>query len=169
VITLSDLIFKIMLPFFGFTVGIGVGQDYWGVFGAILGAVLGFFLFAYLGSILDSLFLRFTIRQMRKQFAPLSVSELRSQLITSLTPNHILLELKARGEDISKDIEPVLQLLEADESPRRCRGWAALLSAFPQSAASIRGYNPMRPVSECHKKVEELRHQFETSHSPHCA
>jgi hypothetical protein len=169
VLTLSDLLLKIMLPIFGFAIGIGVGKDYLGLFGAIAGAILGLILFAYLGSCLDNLFLRISMRKMRKQFAPFSVSELRSQLSTSFTPNYILVELKLRGEDISKDIEPVLRLLEDENSSRRTRGYAALLSAFPQLAASVRGYNPMRPVSECHQKVEELRHQFETSRLSHCA
>jgi hypothetical protein len=109
-------------------------------------------------------YLLLTIHLMRRQFARLSVSELRNQLTTSFTPNHILLELKARGEDISQDVEPVLSLLEAEESFTRTRGWAALLSAFPKWADSIRGYNPMRPVSECHQKVAELRHQIQASH-----
>jgi len=164
VLTLSDLLLKIVLPVLGFAIGIGFGKDYLGLFGAIAGAMLGLILFAYLGSMLDQLILRISLRKMRKHFAPLSVSELRSQISTSFTPNYILFELKARGEDISKDIEPVLRLLEADESFRRCRGYAALLSAFPQMAASTRRYNPMRPVSACHEKVAELRHQIQASH-----
>jgi hypothetical protein len=36
-------------------------------------------------------------------------------------------------------------------------GFAALLSAFPDKAKSLRGYNTMHPVEKCRQKVAEFK------------
>jgi hypothetical protein len=166
-LTFFDLLFKIVLPIAGIFTGAAVGGSYFHSWGVIVGAVLGFFLFVFLGSIFDKVYLLLALRLMRRQFASLSIAELRSQLGTSFTPNYILVELKLRGEDVSGDLEPVLQLLENAEFNRRTRGWAALLSVFPRVADSIQGYSPARSVTECQQKIAEFRHRLElhTLHS----
>jgi hypothetical protein len=156
-VTLSDLLLKIMLPISGLAAGASTGQSYLHWPGAIVGAVMGFILAVYLGLLLDRIYVRLIARSFQCQWASFSTSELRKQLATTLTPNFLLLELKRRGEDIDKDIIPILAMLESEVPFRRTLGWAALLSAFPYLVKLLGGYKPTHSVSECHEKVASLR------------
>jgi len=162
-ITLSDLILKVMLPLAGLLAGALTGQSYLNWPGATGGGFIGLILVIYLGRYLDYIYTLRVARSFQREWASLSTSELRSQLTTTLTPNYLLLELKRRGEDIERDIIPILAMLESEAPIRRTLGWAALLSAFPYLVNLLGGYNPTHSVSECHEKVANLRRFVEKS------
>ncbi len=161
-ITLYDLI-TIMLTITGVAIGVGVGKDY-GIGLGIVGAIVGGLIGRWLGRIPT----RIMIRNARKKMAHLTVDELRQQLYKPMfsggyTPNFLLLELRARGEDIAEHINLVLNMLEDESSIKRQIWFAALLSAYPYLVNKMRGYNPSWPVDKCEQWVSETRKLLETT------
>jgi hypothetical protein len=155
-ITLYDLI-TIISTLVGIMIGMIIGKEY-GIGLGIAGAIAG----GYIGWRLGILPTRLMIRKQRRNLAKLTVDELHQQLHKPLlsdghTPNFLLLELRARGEDISKHVDMVLNLMEAESFLRRSVGFAALLSAYPQLARRMRPYNPNWSVERCRQCVAELR------------
>lgn len=158
-ITLYDLLAMLCIVA-GALLGMGFGRTY-GPFGGILGAVVGLFLGGWFGRIPKWL----TVRRARKRLAKFTVEELRQQLYAPVfspnrwPPNYLLLELRARGEDLNKHIELVLSMLEAEQPWLRAFGYGALLSAYPHLAPGLKGYRPSGPVEDCREKVQRLRKQ----------
>jgi hypothetical protein len=150
----------------GALLGMGVARAYGlsNVLGAVAGALIG----GGLGRIPKFL----TLRRARKRLARFTVDELRQQLCTPAfspgrwPPNFLLLELRARGEDLNKHIELVLSLLEAEQPWQRAFGYGALLGAYPHLARGLKGYRPSAPVEDCRRKVGELRRQVRLDMSP---
>jgi hypothetical protein len=143
----------------GALLGLGFTRAY--AFPNVLGAVAGALIGGGLGRIPKCL----TLRRARKRLARFTVEELRQQLYTPAfspgrwPPNYLLLELRARGEDLNKHIELVLSMLEADQPWQRAFGYGALLSAYPHLARGLKGYRPSAPVEDCREKVADLRKQ----------
>jgi hypothetical protein len=159
-ITLYDLI-TILLTITGILVGFCIANEYSAILG-IAAAIFGGLLGRWLGRIPT----RIMIRNERNKMARLTVDELRQQLYKPLfsggyTPNFLLLELRARGEDISEHISLVLNLMENESDFRRRVGFAALLSAYPYLVNKMRGYNPSWPVDKCKQWVSEARNSAE--------
>lgn len=142
--TLFDL-FRLLALLLGVVVGGALGAEH-GIGFAIAGGVIGCLVGAQVGALPT----RLMIRIARRKFAALTVADLESQLVeTGWTPNLILMELRARGEDVSKHLPFVLQLLGHEDLPCRTKGFAALLTAFPDVAKQAPGYNPTAPVDQC--------------------
>jgi len=143
----------------GALLGMGLARAYG--FPSVLGAVAGALIGGGLGRIPKWL----TVRRARRRLARFTVEELRQQLYTPAfspgrwPPNYLLLELRARGEDLNKHIELVLSMLEAEQPWQRAFGYGALLSAYPHLARGLKGYRPSAPVEDCRGKVAELRKQ----------
>jgi hypothetical protein len=160
-ITLSDL-FAIILTLTGLLGGGAWGASYgilWGVAGALGGGVLGFGVGQLPGYL--------EIRRMRRELAHLSPKEIRSRLHDPgcWTPNYLLMELRARGEDIADELPLVLRLMESEVAHHRTKGFAALLSAYPEIARAAEGYDPTHAVGDCGRKVAELRRSVELKHA----
>lgn len=154
--TLFDVI-QLMSPIVGAIVGGSVGGEQGIAFG-ILGAVVGGFIGLRLGAIPTKLM----IRSARKDFDRLSIDELEAMLVDAgWTPNLILMELKARGESVDKHLPFVLSLLQHDDLHCRTKGYAALLSAFPAIAKSLKGYNPTYSVESCRKALAQEAQEAE--------
>src|SRR5512133_650254 len=158
-ITLYDLL-AVICTIAGALLAMGFGRTYgvgWGIVGAVAGGLLG----AWIGRIPK----RLTMRRARQRLARFTIEELRQQLYTPAfspnrwPPNFLLLELRARGEDLNKHVELVLGMLEAEQPWQRAFGYGALLSAYPQLARGLKGYRPSGSVDECREKVRELRKQ----------
>jgi hypothetical protein len=154
-ITVFDLI-AIILPIAGIMFGAGIVKEYgigWGTMAIITGGLIG----RWLGKLPTILM----VKHIRKRLAKLSVDEIQERLynfwFSDSTPNFLLLELRARGEDISQHLDCVLNMLGSESNLRRTFGYAALLSAYPNVANKMRGYNPSKPVEDCKQKVNELR------------
>lgn len=141
----------------GALLGLGVARAYG--FSSVLGAVAG----ALAGGGLGGIPKRLTLRRARRRLARFSVEELRQQLYTPVfsanrwPPNYLLMELRARGEDLNKHIELVLSMLEADQPWQRAFGYGALLSAYPHLAKDLKGYRPSASVEDCRERVGGLR------------
>lgn len=157
-ITLAD-----MLPILGMVVGASVGvalglgdNPAWIFLGAPAGGVAGY----YLGCIPR----RLSIRHERAKLAALSVGDLKAELhnlsegrFGRFTPNYLLMELIARGQQVSEHVGLVLNLLESEGQFSRMLGFGALLSAYPDLARQLHKYNPGQSTGECKMKVAELR------------
>jgi len=155
-ITFYDLL-AIIGSVVGALLGMGVARAYG--FSSVLGVVAG----AVVGGGLGGIPKRLTLRRARRRLARFSVEELRRQLYTPAfsanrwPPNYLLMELRSRGEDLSKHIELVLSMLEADQPWQRAFGYGALLSAYPHLAKDLKGYRPSASVENCRERVGELR------------
>jgi hypothetical protein len=159
-VTLYDLL-AIVCTVAGALLAMGFGKTYgigWGIVGAVAGGIVG----GWIGRIPR----RLTMRRARKRLARFTIEELRQQLYSPTfsshrwPPNYLLLELRARGEDLNKHIELVLSMLEADPPWQRAFGYGALLSAYPHLAQGLKGYRPSASVEDCRTKVAELRKQI---------
>jgi hypothetical protein len=164
-ITLYDLL-MIICTVAGALLGVGFARAYG--YPSVLGAVAGIIVGGWLGRIPKWL----TVRRARKRLARFTVEELRRQLYTPefsanrWPPNYLLMELRARGEDLNKDIELVLSLLEAELPWQRAFGYGALLSAYRHLAPGLKGYRPSASVEDCRERVAALRKQVRLSMSP---
>ena len=136
----------------------GVAGNHFGFIGILFGVIIGFIAGCFIGS----LPIFWATRAFHKRFSDKSSSFLRSVLHKAepdvlYPPNFILLELQRRGEDISSELPMVLDLLESEESARRCFGVAAITSAFPDIAKNISAYNSYGTTDECRKSIKLLR------------
>ncbi|MEN6335109.1 MAG: hypothetical protein ABFE01_12670 [Phycisphaerales bacterium] len=163
-ITFYDLL-AILGAVAGALLGMGFARTYG--FSTILGVVAGIIVGGWLGRIPKWM----TVRRARKRLARFTIEELRQQLYTPAfspnrwPPNHLLLELKARGEDLSRHIELVLSMLEADAPWQRAFGYGALLSVYPHLAKDLKGYRPSASVEDCRERVGGLRKQVRSNMS----
>jgi hypothetical protein len=166
-ITLSDLLLKIILPVMGLALSLGFPAQFglkgWIAYVAMIPcAAAGWLTFAYIGAFFDRLVMRQLIRCSRRKLAPIPTAVLATQLPITLTPNLVLLELATRGEDLSNYFATMLSLLEYPGIYRRQIAWVAFQPAFPEWAARMKGYRPQRPVADCHGQVEIVRKQLQT-------
>lgn len=158
--TLFDLI-RLMSPLIGAIIGGSVGGEF-GIAYGILGALLGGFIGLRLGALPTKLM----IRSARNDFAPLSIPDLEDKLVdTGWTPNLILMELKARGENVDKHLPFVLSLLKHNDLHCRTKGYAALLSAFPDIAKRLKGYNPTNSAEACRQALDRETQEAEQAAS----
>ncbi|MGF1655651.1 MAG: hypothetical protein ACFCU3_01595 [Verrucomicrobiales bacterium] len=159
--TLFDLI-QLVSPIVGAIIGGAVGGVH-GIATGIAGALVGGFIGLKLGAIPTITM----IRSVRKGFAGLTNPELESRLVDSeMIPNLILLELQARGEDVSKHLPLVLFLLNHDDLHRRSKGYAALRSAFPEIATNLKGYNPTDSAEACRQAVAKAIQKADQDAAP---
>jgi len=145
---------ELLSPIFGALAGITLGARL-GVIAAVIAGIVGFVLGRIIGRIPTILM----IRMMQRRFRGKSAAELRADLRRPdcMTPNCILLELSSRGEDIKKDLDVVLALLESEEPSKRGFGWAALTSAFPDMARMISDFPINGSFAERKKICDRLR------------
>ena len=139
----------------GAMLGARVGSVLFGTVGGVIGGIVGAVAGIIVGRVPDLLALRLLTRDLRVK----STAELRAYLRSPdcLTPNCVLLELRSRGEDIQCELPFVLDLLASENVGRRCFGWAALTSAFPDLVDQVRDYRIGDSVDECRRKIETLR------------
>jgi hypothetical protein len=148
-----------VLPSFGAAtaaaLGAALGARLIGIGGAAMGAAVG----CMLGMIVGSMPYLLSLRLLRRSYNKKSVADLRADLRRPdcFNANTILLELKARGEDIRTDLPIVLDLLTADDAMMRPIGWAALTTAYPELAATIPNYRIFDTPENCRKIVAVLR------------
>jgi hypothetical protein len=139
-ITLLDLI-RIILTISGFLVGAILASEF-GIVGTIFGALGGGTLAFLIGVLFD----RIGLWRERRRLARFTSEELRAQLheINCWTPNLLLWE----------------------HQHRRTRGFAALLSGFPEFARFLRSYNPMHSQEACEQKMVEFKKRYQETGPP---
>ncbi len=74
-----------------------------------------------------------------------------------LTYHLVLSELQKRGEDPRSELPVVLTLLSSGRAEQRYHGWMNLRRFFPDLAAKIPDYNPVRTLEECRAKTDSIR------------
>ncbi|MGV3661577.1 MAG: hypothetical protein ACO1TE_15425 [Prosthecobacter sp.] len=149
--TVFDLV-QLLGPIMGMIIGGAVGAEFSVVLG-IVGALAGGMLGLHLGWLPT----KWMIMSARRKMDAFTSADLEAQLNASCwTPNFILLELRSRGEDIGKHLPFVLDLMQHEEPFYRTRGYAALLSAFPEKAQELRAYNPTHSAERCRAAVTAM-------------
>jgi hypothetical protein len=153
-------LFGHLLPLLGLFAGASVGLITGFSRGGFSGAVLGFVVGAILGLICGSLpgtvlraILSFQLRRKTSGELRTSLRNGECRLVNLATS-----ELRRRGEIVQDDIDFVLDMLVSIHHDDRCRGWAAMLTAFPELAAEIEEYSPINPLEDSRAKVDRLRH-----------
>ncbi|MCK4886443.1 MAG: hypothetical protein KAS96_03585 [Planctomycetes bacterium] len=158
-ITVFDIMSVVFTLAFMLAIGGSISESYgigWGIAAAVVVAVIGIRLW--------KLRMKLMVNKARKQLAELTVDDLRQHLYSrpfscpnGWTPNFLLMELKARGEDITEHIDLILNMMEDESSFLRAMRRGALYSAYPFLAYKIKGYRPEKPIEQCREKVTELR------------
>ncbi len=99
------------------------------------------------------------ISDAKKMFKDKSSEELRELIHKrkTLIPNLVLLALMLRKENIDREIYPVLDMLESENSQLRILGYAAFQTAYPYLAVKLNNYSPVDSLGSCHTKVSCLR------------
>lgn len=67
-----------------------------------------------------------------------------------------LVELRKRGEDISQEVLPILDLLVSDDRDRRTVGSMILRELYPDLAARISDYKPFETPDICRQKIQKI-------------
>lgn len=134
----------------GFTLGSRLGTIP-GIMGGILGGGVGL--------VCGRMPLALVLKSMKRDFSGKTPNDLRAMLRSPgvLAPNVLLLELRARGENVECELPIVLDMLTAPAREVRIRGWHALVSAFPEQARSINDYRIDDPLDESRRKIQKLR------------
>ena len=158
-ITLFDLL-QILLTIGGTVAGAASGCSMFGVVGFVGGAIAG----GYLGAKIGGLPSRLAQWHHRKKLAPFSIEELERHLTDfdwqSESPNYLFAELIARGADVEKHLPLVLEWLCSEDLMKRAFGYAALRTAFPETALQLGGFNEYQPAEKCRGKVDRLRRKW---------
>ncbi len=140
---------------FGGAACVGIlGWNSFGIIGCAIGVPVGLIL----GGLLGQIPLVVGLNWISRRFDRLTNDELLAQLhdANCCTPNLHLLELNRRGYDIRRELPHVHSLLVSPDMNRRTKGWAALISAFPEMVDIIPGYNPTTSTSECQETCKTL-------------
>jgi hypothetical protein len=145
----------------GVIAGGSIGWNRFGILGCVAGALIGFLS----GAVIGQLPLLVGLKRMSRQFDRMTDEQLSEYLHDRecLATNLVLLELDRRGSDIQRELPFVHSLLASDEVQRRTRGWAALMSAFPELVGRVPGYSPTATTAECRAKCEPLLNATEKS------
>lgn len=143
---------------FGAWLGALWGNAHFGVIGGVLGAVLG----AVLGVFVGRLPLVFAMLALQFRFR----SEARLRRVFENDEYYIyhlaLAHLMARGLDVTRKKNRVLDLLLSKELDRRRFGWLCLQIAFPEIAREIADFDVKAPSPA---QLDVLRRAKETAAS----
>lgn len=144
--TLFDLI-QLAAVALGGVFGYSVAWPGYGLIGALAGGVLGIFVGRL--PLLLALFLA------GRSFRAQSTAELRARLRghEHFIAHLLLAELLRRGEDVSGELQPVLELLRSDLPEHRRLGWACLHLAFPERAHRLVDFDPLGSTERCREQV----------------
>lgn len=139
--------------------GLAFGKEYGGTIGAIVGCLMAGAAGYILCVLISRQQTRILVKSVRKEYADRTTQELRDILHggNTLTPNLILMELRLRGDNIDRDIYPVLRMLESDHHQIRVLGYAALRTAYFYLKTFICDYSPGNRVDKCRSQVADLR------------
>jgi hypothetical protein len=137
-----------LLPLLGLITGLFLGGTLGaakgGVWGFILGALSGAALGLVCGRIPALVVYSVIIRGLKRK----STEQLRALLAGR--------EYRAVNLAIV-ELNLVLGMLVSNAYDERCRGWAAMLTAFPERAQSIGDYSPTDTIEVARSKVARLR------------
>jgi hypothetical protein len=153
-------LFGHLLPLLGFLVGslggASAGFKAGGVVSAVVGAAAGG-IFGLVCGFLPAAMMRTIVSvQLRRK----SSDDLHSGECPLV--NLATLELRSRGEDGEQHLDFVLDLLVSTHHSDRCRGWAAMLTAYPELTIEIGDYIPVNQMSEI--QVARFREEFRQTH-----
>ena len=158
-VTLFDLMSFVFTLAGMLAIGGYIGKSYGIVWGIAAAVVVGF-----IGRWFWKLRMKLMVKKSRKQLAKFTVNDLRQHLYSQTfscpngwTPNFLLMELKARGEDITEHVDLILNMMEDESLLRRVFGYGALQSAYPFLANKTREYHPKNSIEHCREKVTDLR------------
>jgi hypothetical protein len=136
----------------GLTTGFSRGSFFGAILGAVVCAILGFLCGSLPGAVIRAI-LSFQLRRKTSEELRTSLRNGECRLVNLATS-----ELRRRGEIAQADIDFVVDMLVSIHHDDRCRGWAAMLTAFPELAAEIADYSPINPLEDSRAKVDRLRH-----------
>lgn len=69
----------------------------------------------------------------------------------------VMRELRKRGEEARSELPLVLTLLGDERWERRHHGWQMLRALFPELAAKIPDYGPLKSAADCRAKLDSIR------------
>ncbi len=95
----------------------------------------------------------------RKKLRSLTVTEITRRIGDVATPewNLALLELKARGENLTEVRARLIDLLGDESGSSRLFALRALHDVFPQDVEEMDGYSPYDPFEKCRDKASKLK------------
>ena len=153
-------LFDLFAIFFTFLAGsfawkyTSVYGNWYGIVGVVIGGLLGW----KIGWLPYYIVIWF----MKRKMVNCSTEELKKLLFEfkfpgTFSPNILLLELKARGEDMNKYLDFVLGKLEAGNASERTFWYAGITSAYPELVKHLDEYKPQGTKEKCQACVSKLR------------
>lgn len=152
-ITIFDII-QLTFPVFGMIIGFKLGGPF-GFWTSIVLSIIGLII----GFVLGKMPFALTILFLKKGFKNRASVDLRQEFAKDdcLIPNILLLELSSRGENLSDELEALLERLNANNIDKRSRAWIALKSAFPDTANMIPDYHFSDSPEVRKRKIDKLK------------
>jgi hypothetical protein len=134
----------------GGVVGASIGYRVAGTGGAVGGGLVCGYVCLVAGRLPSYL----ALRSVRAGFRRQTVDQLRADLKKRYYVIHLILaELMIRGEDISRELPVVVDLLSSDSQDKRRFGIGALRLAFPELAQQIPDYDCSESAEVCRAKA----------------
>jgi len=136
-------------------VGFTVGRPY-GMAGSIIGVIVGGFLGALAGSIPDRLAYRAMVREIMRNSND-ELCRIVDEPDWNFRHTLALLQLSARGENVTAHLPRLMEMLESDVPAKRLHGWDAVRIVFPPHAERLEGFDPRATVEQCRDRVAQAQ------------
>lgn len=140
----------------GGIVGVGLGSDLFGRWGAIAGGIIGVVIGHVVGVMPDWLSTRLFFRHLARS-SDEELWKIVNEDFWAFCQTMALLQLAARGRDVRTQLPRIVKMLESDKELERVYGWDALRNVFPQETELVADYNPRAAAADCRNKVAKLK------------
>ncbi len=140
----------------GGLLGVALGSDRFGRWGAIGGGILGVVAGHVVGVVPNWLSTGLFFRQLARS----SDEELWKMVNDSFwgfCQTMALLQLAARGRDVRTQLPRIVKMLESNKELERVHGWDALRNVFPKETELAADYNPRAAAADCRHRVAKLK------------
>ena len=145
----------------GGALGASLGSKYLGTIGIVTGGLIGLLLGHVVGALPDRLGTKLLFRTIQGSSNEGLWGVVNLGVGWNLYQTSALLQLAARGQDVSGQLPRIIGMLESDDELTRVYGWDALQPVFGKETGVVGDYNPRSSTEDCRTKVAGLKSTVE--------
>ena len=154
-VTLFEVLWFVALAAGGI-LGVGLGSDLFGRWGAIVGGIIGVVVGHVVGVVPDVLSTKLFFRQLARSSNE-ELWKIVNEKFWGFCQTMALLQLAARGQNVRTQLPRIVKMLESDGRLERIYGWDALRIVFPEETKIAADYDPRAAPEDCRTKIAKLK------------
>ncbi len=140
----------------GGILGVALGSDLFGRWGAITGGIIGVVVGHVVGVVPDRLSTKLFFRHLARS-SDEELWKIVHEDFWAFCQTMALLQLAARGQNVRTQLPRIVKMLESDDKLERIYGWDALRIVFPEETRMAADYNPRAAAADCRNKIAGLK------------